>query len=114
MTSGENESAKLPYIYVTTTGWKSGQPHQIEIWFVTHEGRYYLVSERHERSHWVQNIQREPAIMFRLGERNYNGTGRIVDRAAEPELAAQVSALMDAKYGWSDGLIIELTPITPL
>ena len=25
-------------------------------------------------------------------------------------LAATVKALFDAKYGWSDGLIVELTP----
>ena len=28
----------------------------------------------------------------------------------EPQLAATVKALFDAKYGWSDGLIAELTP----
>jgi hypothetical protein len=40
----------------------------------------------------------------------FQGTGRIVDATAEPDLAAAVSALMDTKYDWSDGLIIELTP----
>jgi hypothetical protein len=28
----------------------------------------------------------------------------------EPQLAAAVKALFDTKYGWSDGLIAELTP----
>jgi hypothetical protein len=28
----------------------------------------------------------------------------------EPHIAATVKALFDAKYGWSDGLIVELTP----
>jgi hypothetical protein len=28
----------------------------------------------------------------------------------EPQLAAIVKALFDTKYGWSDGLIAELTP----
>jgi hypothetical protein len=28
----------------------------------------------------------------------------------EPRLAATVKALFDAKYGWSDGLIVELKP----
>jgi hypothetical protein len=31
-----------------------------------------------------------------------------VESADEPDLAARVSALMDEKYGWSDGLIVEL------
>jgi deazaflavin-dependent oxidoreductase (nitroreductase family) len=103
--------AKEPqFLYLTTTGWKSGKPHEIEIWYVEHDGRYYLVSERLERSHWVQNIQRNPAISFRVGENQFRGKGRTLDRKKEPQLAAQVSALMDAKYDWSDGLIVELAP----
>jgi len=98
------------YLYLTTTGWRSGNLHTIEIWFVAHDGRYYLVSEKHEQSHWVQNIRHNPAVTLRVGEITCPGTGRIVDPAQEPGLAAVVSALMDAKYEWSDGLIVELTP----
>ena len=98
------------FLYLTTTGWKSGKAHEIEIWFVEHGGRYYLVSEHFEKSHWVQNIQHKPDITFRVGERTFRGKGRVVDRAKEPQLAAAVSALMDAKYDWSDGLIVELAP----
>jgi deazaflavin-dependent oxidoreductase (nitroreductase family) len=96
------------FIYVTTTGWKTGNQHEIEIWYVEHGGRYYLVSEREYRSHWVQNIQQNPTVMIRLGKESFPGQGRVIDRAGEPELAAEVSALMDKKYNWSDGLIVEL------
>jgi deazaflavin-dependent oxidoreductase (nitroreductase family) len=103
--------AKEPqFLYLTTTGWKTGKPHEIEIWYVEHDGRYYLVSERLERSHWVQNIRRNPSISFRVGDHSFEGKGRILDREKEPELTAAVSALMDAKYDWSDGLIVELAP----
>lgn len=101
-------NAELQYLYLTTIGWISGEPHEIEIWFVAHNGAYYLVSERRERSHWVQNIQRNPSITFRVGDHTHKGTGRIIDPGAEPELAAAVRQLMDAKYDWSDGLIVEL------
>ena len=40
----------------------------------------------------------------------YVGLGRIVDPDDEPELAKRVSELMEAKYQWSDGLIVELQP----
>ena len=99
------------FLYVTTTGWKSGKPHEIEIWFVAHEDCYYIVSEMLDRSHWVQNIQHNSAVTFRVGENVYQGTGRIIDRGTEPELAAAVSRLMDQKYEWSDGLIVELRPV---
>ncbi len=26
-----------PYLYLTTTGRRSGNPHEIEIWFVAHD-----------------------------------------------------------------------------
>ncbi|MBC7870152.1 MAG: nitroreductase family deazaflavin-dependent oxidoreductase [Chitinophagaceae bacterium] len=98
------------YLYLTTTGWKTGKLHEIEIWFVAYEERYYLVAEHREQAHWVKNIMRNPQIRLRVETQSYPGVGRIVDVAAEPELALAVSALMDAKYHWSDGLIVELMP----
>ncbi len=95
------------YLYLTTIGWKTAQPHEIEIWYVPHAEHYYLVAEQGQKTHWVQNIAHNPAITFRVDTMRFRGTGRIVDHTAEPELAAQVSALMDAKYEWSDGLIVE-------
>jgi deazaflavin-dependent oxidoreductase (nitroreductase family) len=102
----------LPYIYVTTTGWKSGQPHRIEIWFVGHDGRYYLCAESRERAHWVQNIQRNPPVQIELGGVHSQGTARVVESETEAALAAAVRAKFDAKYDWSDGLLVELSPST--
>lgn len=98
----------LPYLYLTTTGWKSGKAHEIEIWFVAYETAYYLVAGNRHQAHWVQNIQHEPRIAFRVGDQHYQGMGRVVDAEAEPVLAQAVRALMDKKYQWSDGLIVEL------
>jgi deazaflavin-dependent oxidoreductase (nitroreductase family) len=103
-------STEPQYLYLTSVGWKTGHPHTIEIWFVAHQSRYYVVSELRERSHWVQNIQHNPEVTFRVDETTYQGTGRVVDAAAEPDLAAAIAARMDAKYDWSDGLIVELSP----
>ncbi|HTO56087.1 MAG TPA: nitroreductase family deazaflavin-dependent oxidoreductase [Myxococcota bacterium] len=98
------------FLYLATVGQKTGRPHLIEIWYVEHEGRYYVVSERRERSHWVQNVRAEPAVAFMAKRR----VGRATARALEPErdaaLHAKVSALMNARYDWSDGLIVEIAP----
>jgi hypothetical protein len=96
------------FLYMTSTGWQSGNAHQIEIWYVEHDAKYYIVAEHRERTHWVQNIQRIPAITFRVGEAEFSGRGRVID--GDSELAAAVSALMDEKYGWSAGTIVELAP----
>src|SRR4051812_39419790 len=98
------------FLYLTTTGRVSGQPREIEIWFTERDGRFYLIAEHRERANWVRNIQAQPRISVRVGDRQFSATGRAVDDSREPELAAAVRALSDAKYGWSDGLIVELTP----
>ena len=98
------------FLYLTTIGNKTGVLHEIEIWFVEHDGRYYLCSEMRERSHWVKNIRQNPAITFWVNGETYQGTGRALDPVAEPELHRQVEAAFDAKYKWSGGLMVELSP----
>jgi deazaflavin-dependent oxidoreductase (nitroreductase family) len=100
---------KQVFLYLTTRGWKTGQPHEIEIWFVEREGRFYLVAEHRLRTHWVQNILHNPAISFRVREQTFTGSGRVIEPDQEPALASAVAALMEAKYEWSEGLIVELT-----
>jgi deazaflavin-dependent oxidoreductase (nitroreductase family) len=98
------------FLYLTTIGWKSGRSHEIEIWFVEHEGKFYLVSEHERLSHWVQNIKKQPLISFRVGQSKYKGRGREVDTVKDSDLVQAVSAMMSKKYGWSTGLIVELAP----
>ncbi len=98
------------FLYLTTIGWRSGSPHEIEIWYVPYAGRYYLIAEHGRGAHWVQNIAHRPAITFRVDGQSFRGTGRMIEREAEAPLAVEVSALMDAKYEWSSGLIVELSP----
>jgi deazaflavin-dependent oxidoreductase (nitroreductase family) len=96
---------------LTTQGWKSGKEHKIEIWFVAHNKRYYIISERLEGAHWIQNIKHNAKVTFSINENVFNGTARVVDQEKESVLAGEVSKLMNTKYKWSQGLIVELTPI---
>ena len=98
------------FLYLTTTGWKRGNPHEIEIWFTELDGRYYLISEMGEQSHWVQNLRHHPPVTFRVGRRSFEGKGRVVDPQREPDLQAAVSRLSTEKYDWGEGLIVELQP----
>ena len=97
------------YLYLTTTGRVTGQPREIEIWFAERGGRFYLIAER-ESAKWVSNIQSQPHVKVRIGDAELEATARVVPNEREPELAATVKALFEAKYGWSEGLIVELTP----
>lgn len=101
---------KDEFLYLTTIGHRSGREHEIEIWFVERDGCYYLVAERGARAHWVQNIRAHPRVRFWVRGVSYDGRGRSLDEMTDGALIAEISALMDAKYGWSDGLIVELCP----
>lgn len=105
----ENET----FLYLTTTGHKSGQPHRIEIWFVVREGRYYIVAERREKTHWVQNIRANPQVQFSIGTRADNGVLQVaLARVIAPDgvVGQAITRLMQDKYGWAQGTIVELTP----
>ena len=105
-----DDHSQHPFLYLTTSGWRSGQAHEIEIWFTISQGRFYLISERGEQAHWVQNIRRNSDLVFRVGEQEFTGQGRVVERALEPVLHARICALSELKYGWGDGLVVELEP----
>ena len=103
-------SAEPAYLYLTTTGRRSGRPREIEIWFTRRDGRYYLIAEHGERAQWVRNILADPRVRWRVEDAAFTGRGRVVDPVAEPALSAAVRALSTEKYGWGDGLVVELTP----
>jgi deazaflavin-dependent oxidoreductase (nitroreductase family) len=110
MVRGVSSDTPERFLYLTTTGRVSGQPRTIEIWFVERTGRYYIIAERREAAQWVQNLERDPAVRFRVGARGEEGppVPAKARTVREPDLIAAVSSLMNAKYGWSDGLVVEI------
>ena len=107
MSAGDGEAL---FLYLTTRGRHSGVPREIEIWFTECDGRYYIIAEHGERAHWVQNIMAHPIVSFRVGTRSFEGRARIVDPGFDPHLNRAVQLLSEAKYGWGDGMVVELTP----
>jgi len=103
-------SRTAKYLYLTTTGRRTGRPREIEIWFTERGGRYYLVAEHRERAQWVKNLMAEPRVAVRVGRRAFAAQARVVDAKAEPELARTVRTLSEKKYGWGNGLVVELDP----
>jgi hypothetical protein len=51
-----------------------------------------------------------PTVMFTVNSKSFEGIARTVDKHSEHKLAGEIASLMNSKYGWSDGLIIELMP----
>ena len=102
--------AEPKYLYLTTTGRRSGRPRRIEIWFTRHEGRYYLVAEHGLRAQWVQNLVADPVVRVRVGARRFRGRARVVEAGGDPGLVRTVRRLSEAKYGWGSGLVVEIAP----
>lgn len=108
-------SAKFPiykdeFLYLTTTGRKSGQPHEIEIWYVPYQGCYYLCAGGREQANWVQNLIAQPAVRFYVEGQWWDGIANVVHPVDDAGTHRAVSALFDAKYQWSEGLLVELKP----
>ena len=66
---------------------------------------YQSIKRKYTR---VQNILHDPTISFHVDNRAFHGYGRVIEDAVETDLINRISQLMDKKYGWSDGLIVEL------
>lgn len=103
-------SAEPQYLYLTTTGRRSGQPREIEIWFTELDGRYYIISELGRRSQWVRNLEARPHVHVRVGKREFAAIARVVPESTERALWTMVRAGSVEKYGWGNGLIVELRP----
>ena len=100
----------MEVLYLTTTGRRSGAPREIEIWFTRDEDRYYLVSERRDRAHWVRNVRVEPRVQWRVADVRFAGRARVLDTPADRERARAAQGRSRTKYGWGNGLVVELIP----
>ena len=83
------------FCYITTTGRVTGHPHKIEIWFGMNGSTIYMLAGGGLRSDWPQNIARHPQVQVRIGDREFEGRGRIVDDPQEDALARR---LLPEKY----------------
>lgn len=82
---------------------------------------YYIVSEKRENAHWVRNIMANPRIKFSVGTgsnpeevvKTTSAVGKIIVTENDADIVAEVSAKMNQKYNWSDGLIVQILPSAP-
>ena len=95
---------------LTTIGRRTRLPRDVEICFTRRGTRYYVVAETGESAQWVRNLRAEPRVRWKVGARLHSGRARILAPARDAMLSADVRTRSVAKYGWGDGLIVELRP----
>jgi deazaflavin-dependent oxidoreductase (nitroreductase family) len=98
------------FLYLTTTGRTSGLPREIEIWFVEADGKYYILAEKFHDANWVRNIEKNPRVQVRVGDRRFEATARALDPERDAATWKVAQDLEREKYGWGDGLPVEITP----
>ena len=114
MSSATFESlADKQVLHLTTIGRVTGRPREIEIWFIVYREKFYLFSERREAAGWVKNIRRNPNVGVRFGKYNIKAVARVLDYRKERQVWDEVQVIADRKYGWGDGLPVEITPVEP-
>lgn len=91
-----SDLAGTDYCYLTTTGRTSGEPREIEIWFGLVGTTLYMLSGGRDKSHWVRNLKKTPAVRVRIGEQTFAGVARIV--ASDTEEDALARKLLVEKY----------------
>ena len=98
------------FIYITTTGRSTGLPREIEIWFVEADAKYYILAEKFHEAHWVRNIAKDPRVRVRLDDRHFDATARALDPERDAAAWRRAQDLAREKYGWGDGLPVEIVP----
>lgn len=70
---------KEEYCYLTTRGRVTGNPHEIEIWFIVYENSLYLMSGGMDKSDWVKNLLKEPLVTLRLAGQTFPAVASLLD-----------------------------------
>jgi deazaflavin-dependent oxidoreductase (nitroreductase family) len=86
--------SKEEYCYLTSTGRVTGRPHEIEIWFGANDRTLYLLSGS-EKSDWVQNLRKNPAVTVRIAKHTFSGDARLV---SDPDEERTARYLLAEKY----------------
>ena len=105
----EPEFEPEQYLYLATRGRKSGQSREIEIWFTHFNGRFYVIAE-YETSNWLQNIRSHPEVQVRVAGLTFAAQARVLSPQTDAELHRTIQDLSRKKYGWGDGIVVELIP----
>jgi hypothetical protein len=92
------------YLYLTTTGRRTGRRHTVELWFAVAHGVIYL-SHEGIYTDWMKNILRSPRVAFTIRGLTGSGMARLVGRGDAFETGK--SALYYKYYGDAGKKVID-------
>jgi len=71
----------------------------------------YILAEHGHKAQWVQNILSEPRVRVRIGEEKWDGIARVLDPDKDSDSYSNARRLAREKYGWGEGLPVEIRPV---
>jgi hypothetical protein len=87
------------YIYLTTSGRKTGNPHTVELWFAVAMQKVYL-SHEGAYADWMKNIIENNRVEFKIGKIQFKGEAHIFKNGDAFEIGKH--ALYIKYYGQAD------------
>ncbi|MEM9615662.1 MAG: nitroreductase family deazaflavin-dependent oxidoreductase [Actinomycetota bacterium] len=100
--------AAEPHAYLTTIGRRSGEPHEIEIWWAFVDGVVYMISGGGDASDWVRNLQAEPTAAIRVGDTSIAVRARfeLTDDERTSAGGALAGKYRPGESSWRDGFLV--------
>ena len=93
-----------------TTGRQSSMTRRVELWFITHLNRLYVMAEYGQETGWVKNLNKHPEASVSLVQTQIPVRAWILDKERDQREWGIVAGLFREKYGWGDGLPVALEP----
>ena len=92
------------YIYLTTIGRKTGNPHTVELWFAVAMGNIYLSHEGADTD-WMKNILTDNTVGFTINGHRFKGQAHIFREGAVFEIGKH--ALYRKYYGEASNDVVD-------
>jgi deazaflavin-dependent oxidoreductase (nitroreductase family) len=70
-------------LILTTTGRKSGLPRQTPLQYEEINGLIYVASARGTAADWYRNLQKQPQVLLKFGDRQLSGVAETVTEPAK-------------------------------
>jgi hypothetical protein len=68
------------------------------------------VIAEYETSHWVQNLRADAEVQVRIGSESFAARAHVLHPDEDGGLYREIQELSQRKYGWGNGLVVQLTP----
>lgn len=93
----------MKLLHIITTGRKTGKPHESELYYFEHEGKFVITASaggRPQHPDWYLNLRANPKVRVILGKKEIEATAEIAAPALRDRLWAELVRLAPMYAGY--------------